>query len=1097
MPSYSAPHLRNANRKYSRGAKSKSLRRDSVKGENFQGYGRHYEYYQQQNTSGQPEYSKRKMPSTASLDERLEPFPDFKENYPAVPPPARSTGDMIGSNFLGDNVNDVCEIWVGSIPPHITPQMVEQVFAGKIPSASAERMMPEKDATTNFCFVTFNTTNDVRQALNMDGAVIEENWRLLIRIPTKYVNHGDDYDPRPRHQKLDQERYRSGRRSTAGSHRPSSVRRGSYRRQAVERGDNKLGEVPSGTQPYDEKLRSYLSRSQFTDCYYRAAGEDFSSAPAPELSPAGASDVTEGSEDRVEPKYYTPHTPENSAAGQFRSNSVLPRIETSNLPPLCVIGRPSSNSEGAPPGFPPFPKSDSNIEPKAQEAEPRTKPEQAKLGSDGEQSKPASTQAQKRKKKPKPLVLNKEKDPQLPPVDRSKPRQPDVEQEKPQVAPEQEPIAKPSEPEEPIVKPSEQENPVNQPSEQPEPTDKPGWVTPTAKGRAQDMDRSSSASPTVYTTPPETKDGLATEAAASFNTERRECNDEGATKADKQSSPPRPKDDWVHPFARQKAIEKQQKQAAKNQKKKEKKGRQTSKGVPGSKQKLDEKSDVETTEGGKARDGKQAHHAGSGMTEGESKTRHSTLKQAPEAGSDTPEGTHKSPSLPPTQGQLGSATAVQSANVSNSKAGANDSKVSGEENNPQEASRAETGVGKAELLKSTKKKPEKRSVQEETLPPPQVTVEQKTEKAKTTDKPTSQGKGACIDDEKPSPKKSEKSKQQLCSGEPDGQAAVEHDDAPRAESHPPKEVFRPLFEYEPPRTIDFGGTYKSRAFCHTSILMRGQSITPEEVYPQSLRYNSVGFPLKNLMVRDTNTVTSHVPKMMRQHEEQEMARTHYCMPSDDHVPESTHIGSMAISYKKTTCIGARLGNRDARPNDEDTPPRTPQIGAPPNTPVDGSAKYDEYDDSYTQLLASFQKRNPMLQFRNMNKPRGDEPDAQDFRDWDRTSTQGNLDYMRGIYANRDAGREKDGSDDGADAPKGIECSACFAPNMEIRKWMFCKKCAATCEAGCRHSRENPAWKVDENDFVPGFCVQCKKLRVRDNTDVTSTRAAAPGDQARA
>ena len=719
MPSYSAPHLRNANRKYSRGAKGRSFRRDSVKGENFQAYGRQYEYYQQQNTS---EYSKRKMPSTASPDERLEPFPDFKENYPAVPPPARSTGDMIGSNFLGDNVNNVCEIWVGSIPPHITPQMVEQVFAGKIPSASAARMMPEKDATTNFCFVTFNTTNDVRQALNMDGAVIEENWKLLIRIPTKYINHGDDYDPRPRrHQKLDQERCRSGRRSTAGSRRPSSVRRGSYRRQAEERSDGNLGEALSGTQPYDEKSRSYLGRSQFTDCYYRTVGEDFASAPAPELSPAGASDVTEGSEDTVEPKYYTPHTPENSAAGQFRSNSVLPRIETTNLPPLSVIGRPSSNSEGAPPRFPPFPKPDSNIacpQPEAQEAqeaEPQTKPEQAKLGSDGEQSKPASTQAQKRKKKPKPLVLNKEKDPQLPPVDRSKPHQPVVEQEKPQVAPEQEPIAKPSEPEKPSeqdkpIKKPEQENPVSQPSEQQMPTETPGWVTPTAEDRAQDMDRSSSASPTVYTTPPETKDGLATEAAAGFNTERRECNDDGATKADKQSSPPRPKDDWVHPFARQKAIEKQQKQAAKNQKKKEKKGRQTSKGVPGSKQKQDEKSDVETTEGGKARDVKQAHHAGSGMTEGENKTRHSTLKQAPE-------GTHKTPSPTPRQGQLGSATAVQSANVSNSKAGANDSKVSGEENKPQETRRAETGVGKVELLKLTKKKPEKKSVQEETLPP--------------------------------------------------------------------------------------------------------------------------------------------------------------------------------------------------------------------------------------------------------------------------------------------------------------------------------------------------------------------------------------------
>ena len=268
--------------------------------------------------------------------------------------------------------------------------------------------------------------------------------------------------------------------------------------------------------------------------------------------------------------------------------------------------------------------------------------------------------------------------------------------------------------------------------------------------------------------------------------------------------------------------------------------------------------------------------------------------------------------------------------------------------------------------------------------------------------------------------------------------------------------------------------------------MRGQSTAPEEVYPQSLRYNSVGFPLKNLMVRDTNTVTSHVPKMMRQQEEQ----NHYCMPSDE---EPTHLGSMVISYKKTALIGARLRNR---PNDAGTSPRTPRIAAPPNTPVDGSAKYDEYDDSYTQLLASFQKRNPMLQFRNMNKPRGDEPDAQDFRGWDRTSTQGNLDYMRGIYANRDAGREKDGSDDGADAPKGFECSACFAPNMEIRKWMFCKKCAATCEAGCWHSRENPAWKVDENEFVPGFCVQCKKLRVRDDTDVTSAKAAA-GPQARA
>jgi hypothetical protein len=634
------------------------------------------------------------------------------------------------------------------------------------------------------------------------------------------------------------------------------------------------------------------------------------------------------------------------------------------------------------------------------------------------------------------------------------------------------------------------------------PIAQPGWATPTRKDREQGMNRSSSTSSTVYTTPPETKDGHQAEEPVSLKTVQPECGGEVAPKAEKQSSLLCAGDGSVHPFARQKALVRQQKLAAKNQKKKEKKTRQASKGVPELKQKPEEKSDAETTED-QSRDVRNPLKT---ETE-ESKKRPPSPKHASRAGSDTTEGTQTTPFPTLKQGQLGSATAVQSANVSIAKDPGNKDEVSGAQKKPQEPSRADTEDGEGRLMKSEKLKKELETRSQEE-PSPQVTVEQKEnvdEASKVADKVSFAG-----DESKPAAKKPRKKKKKK-NKKGGSSASQPSTEKPIAQVTPPTEPCPPFLERAPLRPVDIKGPFKSLPLCDQAMVRRGQYIVPEEAYPQSQQANSTGFPKRNLMVRESGTVTSHVLKRMPGQEEQEMASYHYRIADPKRAYRD---GEMVLCCGQTPPATDQFAARHAG---MDTPPP----GVPPNTPADPNEMYDKYDNSYAQLIECLKGANPMIRFRNAEKPAGDAPDPEGL---DGTSRRGDLDHLQETYSKRAATPAKPASDTTATEvdskteteagdrepdrkdPAATEretntplakdpiCSACFAPYAGIRRWMFCRHCAASCRAGCRYSRgADPHWSIsDDSAFVAGTaCVRCKRPR-----GPTAAAAAPAGDGVR-
>jgi hypothetical protein len=617
-----------------------------------------------------------------------------------------------------------------------------------------------------------------------------------------------------------------------------------------------------------------------------------------------------------------------------------------------------------------------------------------------------------------------------------------------------------------------------------------------------EVQRAMSVSPTVDIPPQaDVKNVGATEPAAG-KIERREGSDETASKTDRPSSP-RPKDDWMNPFARQKALEKQQKQAAKNQKKKEKKLRQPSKGA-GLKQKQDERSDAETAEGEEK--SLNPKHDDSKVTDGEK----ATTFQGPSVSKAEEKKVAKKAKEVGANGQDPHAVDRQRSTAEKLedrplKYAALQAKV--EQKPAVDKSKAKTGKSAIDEL-SQRKLDEKTSRQFHVQANQSADATKVNDQNTPTDKSLPQGKAAqgtasrkangkntasekVNDQNTPTDKSlSNGEKGAIAGDKPAAKNHMEYGSAeheavlwPYESSESPLQC-RQIFEYESPSVMDAYGRYKSHELCRTIMDTRGRSLVEEEVYPQSLQFNSVGFPTKNLVVRDTDTIRSHVPKMMPRQNERDMA--FYKPHIRDLVPACWYAGgSASVSWDEPIDISSPEHHAGRR-NLIGTPSKWAPIPVPPNTPANGGDQSE-----FSKAMNALHEKSPMLLIRNNDKP-DDSWKSKEFADWDRTSLKCNVSFMRRVYSQDSAGVET--WDDalrwcaGVDAKRAeslkfeadkaevaeLDCHQCLEPFRGPEAWEFCWRCRRGLHASCLER----AWEVARKEAGTGISKECPLCGVR-------------------